>query len=184
MLEMKEKEVFDDTLVDFVTGQTVGDIGAERNRQALERFLVTEKGFAKSDIAVDHAFEVTVQGEPYRSRIDLLVSVDGVGFMAVKCPAGSLGSWEREITAAARLVNRRQLPLAVVCDGAAAVVIDTVSGRRIGKTMAAIPSKTAAREYLKSTPLQPLAAERREREAIIFKSYDMMRVNVQHPQRA
>lgn len=167
-----------DTLEDFVTGRTVGDIGAERNRQAVERFLVAEKGFAKSDIAVDFEFELTVQGEPYRSRVDLVVSVDGTPFMAVKCAAGSLGSWEREITAAARLIDHRQLPVAVVCDGSAAVVIDTLSGRKTGKTMAAIPSKTAAREYLKSAPLQPLAAERREREALIFRSYDTMRVNV------
>jgi hypothetical protein len=76
------------------------------------------------------------------------------------------------------------MPLAVVCDGAEAVVIDTVSGSRIGKTMAAIPSKTAAREYLNSTSLQPLGAERREREALIFRSYDTMRVNVQDPERA
>lgn len=181
---MREMTGAADTLEDFVTGRTVGDIGAERNRQAVERFLVNAKGFAKRDIAVDCPIQLTVQGETYRSRIDLVVSVDGVGFMAIKCPAGSLGSWEREITAAARLIGRRQMPLAVVCDGAQAVVIDTVSGRRIGQTMAAIPSKTAAREYLQATPLQPLAAERREREALIFRSYDMLRVNVQHPERA
>lgn len=183
-MEVSEMERSGERLVDFVTGQTVGDIGAERNRQAVERFLVNAKGFAKRDIAVDCPIQLTVQGETYRSRIDLVVSVDGVGFMAIKCPAGSLGSWEREITAAARLIGRRQMPLAVVCDGAQAVVIDTVSGRRIGQTMAAIPSKTAAREYLHATPLQPLAAERREREALIFRSYDMLRVNVQHPERA
>jgi hypothetical protein len=34
------------------------------------------------------------------------------------------------------------------------------------------------------TPLQALAAERREREALIFRSYDTMRVNVQHPEKA
>jgi hypothetical protein len=180
---MKEIDGSVETLVDFVTGQTVGDIGAERNRQAVERFLVTEKGFAKSDIAVDFDFELTVQGERYRSTVDLVVSVDGTRFMAVKCAAGSLGSWEREITAAARLIDRRQLPLAVVCDGSTAVVIDTVSGRRTGKTMAAIPSKTAARDHLQSAPLQPLPAERREREALIFRSYDTMRVNVLRPVR-
>jgi len=62
-------------------------------------------------------------------------------------------------------------------------VIDTVSGRRTGKTMAAIPSKTAARDHLQSAPLQPLPAERREREALIFRSYDTMRVNVLRPVR-
>jgi hypothetical protein len=178
---MKEMNGAVEMLVDFVTGRPVGDIGAERNRQAVERFLVTEKGFAKSDIAVDFEFELTVQGERYRSRIDLVVSVDGTRFMAVKCAPGSLGSWEREITAAARLIDRQQLPLAVVCDGTAAVVIDTLSGRRTGKTMAAIPSKTAARDHLRSAARQPLPDERRQREALIFRSYDMMRVNVERP---
>jgi hypothetical protein len=49
--------------------------------------------------------------------------------------------------------------------------------------MAAIPSKTAARDHLQSAPLQPLPAERREREALIFRSYDTMRVNVLRPVR-
>jgi hypothetical protein len=144
---------------------------------------VTQKGFAKSDIAVDEGVELTVQGEPYRTIIDLVVSVDGTRFMAVKCAAGSLGSWEREITAAARLIDHHQLPVAVVCDGKTAVVIDTVSGKRTGKTMAAIPSRTAARDQLQSEALQPLPAERRQREALIFRSYDTMRVNVQRPEK-
>jgi len=83
---MKEIDGSVETLVDFVTGQTVGDIGAERNRQAVERFLVTEKGFAKSDIAVDFDFELTVQGEHYRSTVDLVVSVDGTRFMPSSAP--------------------------------------------------------------------------------------------------
>ena len=178
---MKETDKGVDELVDFVTGKPVGDIGSERNRQTVERFLVTQKGFARDDIAVDFDVELTVQDAPYRTCIDLVVSVDGTRFMAVKCAPGSLGSWEREITAAARLIDRHQLPLAVVCDGESAVVIDAVSGKRIGKTMAAIPSKTAARDLLQSKPLQQLPAEKRQREALIFRSYDSMRINVQRP---
>ena len=35
----------DDTLVDYITGKTVANVGAEANRQAVERFLVQKKGY-------------------------------------------------------------------------------------------------------------------------------------------
>jgi hypothetical protein len=45
--------------------------------------------------------------------------------------------------------------------------------------MDAIPSKAEAREKLKSVALQPFPKERREREKLIFRTYDSMNVNVQ-----
>ena len=87
-------------ITDFVTGKEIPNVGAEENRQMVERFLVNEKGFSKEDIEVDVDIEMTVAGELYRSQIDLVVSVDGgvTRFMAVKCAAASLGSREREIS--------------------------------------------------------------------------------------
>ena len=41
------------SLIDYITGKEVPNVGAEENRQAIERFLVEEKGFAREDIAVD-----------------------------------------------------------------------------------------------------------------------------------
>ena len=35
---------------DYVTGKEIPNIGAEQNRQAVERFLVEKKGFSKQDI--------------------------------------------------------------------------------------------------------------------------------------
>ena len=94
-------------ITDFVTGKEIPNVGAEENRQMVERFLVNEKGFSKEDIEVDVDIEMTVAGEPYRSQIDLVVSIDGgaTRFMAIKCAAASLGSREREILAASRLLS-------------------------------------------------------------------------------
>ncbi|MEJ2286838.1 MAG: type I restriction enzyme HsdR N-terminal domain-containing protein [Desulfobacterales bacterium] len=133
-------------IVDFVTGKEIPNVGAEENRQMVERFLVHEKGYSKADIAVDVELELTVAGEPYRSQIDLIVSVeDGLTpVMAIKCAAASLGSWEREILAGARLIAEDQLPLSVVSDGKTAIVLDTVSGRKLGEGLDAIPSKEQA----------------------------------------
>ena len=171
-----------DMITDFVTGKKIPIIGAEENRQALELFLVREKGFLKEDISIDVEIEMTVAGEACPSQIDLIVSIDAgaTAYMAIKCAAGSLGSREREIVAAARLFDEKyQIPISIVSDGKTATVLDTVSGKKIGEGLAAIPSKKEAIETLKSIERIPFPRERRERERLIFRTYDNQNVNVQ-----
>ena len=167
-------------ITDFVTGTEIPNVGAEENRQMVEKFLVIERGYAKEDIEVDVDLEISVAGQPYRSQIDLIVCVDGnrTRFMAFKCAAASLGSREREILAAARLLGKNQIPLSVVSDGHTAIVLDTVSGRKLGEGRDAIPSKDEAVEKLSNLDLQPFPEAKREREGLIFRSYDSMNVNV------
>ena len=167
-------------VTDFVTGKDVPNIGAEENRQAIERFLVERKGYLKEDIQIDVDIEMTVAGESYRSQLDLVVSTDGgkTGFMAIRCAAGSLGSREREIVAAARLLDNYQIPFSVVSDGKTAIVLDTVTGKKTGEGMAAIPSKKEADKKLESLELQSLPKNRREKEKLIFRTYDSENVNV------
>ena len=168
-------------ITDFVTGKEIPNVGAEENRQMVERFLVTEKGFSKDDVEVDVDIELTVAGELYRSQIDLVVSADGgtTRFMAIKCAAASLGSREREILAASRLLCEYQLPLSVVSDGKTAIVLDTATGKKLGEGLNAIASKDEIRERLKTLQLRPFPKEKLEREKLIFRSFDSMNVNVQ-----
>ena len=98
--------------------------------------------------------------------------------MVLKCPAGSLGSWEREILAAARLLDTYQIPISVVSDGKSALVLDTVTGKKLGEGLQSIPSKKEAREKLRAITLCSLHPDRIEREKLIFRSYDSMKVNV------
>ncbi len=163
---------------DFATGRRVPDIGAEANRQAVERFLAAEKGYDKADMEIDVPMELTVAGEPYRSRLDLLVRVDGTPYMAFKCVAGSLASREREIASAARLLYPDpQIPVAVSSDGISAIVLDTVTGRKLGEGLAAIPSKAEARDALKNYEPTPVPKDRFEREKLVFRTYDLENVN-------
>jgi hypothetical protein len=166
-----------ETLIDFISGKPVPNVGAEANRQAVERLLVEEKGFDKNDIEVDAPISVDIAGETYRSKVDLAVRVAGKIFMCIKCAPGSLGSREREIVAASRLVAPYQVPCSVVSDGKTAVVIETVSGRKIGEGLPAIPDMAEARKRMESTSLPPFPQERRHREGLIFRSYDSMNVN-------
>ncbi len=166
-------------ITDFITGKMVPDIGAEANRQDVERFLVNERGFSKEDIEVDVDIEFSVAGESYKSQVDIVACVDGTRYMAIKCAAGSLGSREREIIAASRLLESHQIPISVVSDGKTAIVLDTVSGKKLGEGLNAIPSKDEVKEKLNSSELIPLPNKRLEKEKLIFRSYDVMNVNVQ-----
>ena len=168
-------------ITDFVTGREVPNVGAEENRQVVEKYLIDEKGYLKEDISVDADMAITAAGEPYRSQVDLVVSPDGgkTRFMAIKCAAGSLGSREREIVAAARLLDEYQIPRAGVSDGKTASVLDTVTGKKIGNGLDAIPTRQEAAAGQKSLNLTPLPPERRDREKLIFRTYDLENVNVQ-----
>ena len=169
------------TFTDFITGKDVPNIGAEENRQAVERFLVERKGYLKEDLEIDVDIEFTVAGESYRSQLDLVVSTGGgkTRFMAIRCAAGSLGSREREIVAAARLLDDCLIPLSVVSDGKTAIVLDTVSGKKTGDGLDAIPSKKVAIKKLEFLELQPFPENRRDKEKLIFRTYDSENVNVQ-----
>jgi hypothetical protein len=168
-------------ITDFVTGRKVPNVGAEENRQAVEKLLVEQRGYRKEDIEVDVDIAITIAGEPYRSQVDLVVSAeDGKArFMVIKCAAGSLGSREREIVAAARLLDEYQIPCAVVSDGQTAIVLDTVSGKKIGDGLDAIPTRQEAIARLKSLEPVGFPKDRREREKLIFRTYDLENVNVQ-----
>lgn len=167
-----------DQITDYITGRSVPNIGAEMNRQRVERYLVDVKGYLRTDIIVDAPIEMEIDGEMYRSRVDLIVRIDARPMMAVKCAAGSLGSREREAVSAARLFDRSPLPLAVVSDGAEATILDSSTARIKAAGMAAIPSRKELADLAAAAHHPPLVAERLARERLVFRSYDSMNVNV------
>jgi len=168
-----------DMIADFITGDLVPNIGSEENRQTLERFLVEEKGYDKADIQVDAAIVVSFKGEPYRSTVDILICLGNIRFMLIKCAAGAIDTWEREILAAARVFDKDyQVPFCAVCDGKNALVIDTLTGKRTGNHLDAILSKAEAVRVLKNIALQPLPENRFTKEQMIFRSYDLENINV------
>lgn len=175
---MSDKETSSDTLVDFITGKTVPNIGVEEIRQEIERFLVEEKGYWKTDIIVDADVAVDIAGSVYKSQLDLVVSVDDRRFMVIKCAAGSLESREREVLSAARIVDIYQVPYAVASDGKTAVIYDTVSGKKTGETLDQIPTRQNASETLNAVEPLEISEKRCEKEKLIFRSYDSMNVNV------
>lgn len=166
-----------DAITDYITGKEIDNVGAEASRQIFEQYLVETLGYDKTDILVDVPLTVQFKGEDYHSAIDLVVRVAGRPFMAVTCVAGSIGSFEREILAGARLLYDTIIPFAVSTDARDAVIKDTVTGQTLGEGLSALPSKTQAAERLSGLPETRLAPEKRAGEMIIYRSFNLEKVN-------
>ena len=167
-----------ETITDFITGQTLPNVGAEVYRQKVEKLLINQKGYRPADVHVNYPLAVTIGRDTYQSRVDLVVEIDNRFIMAIKCAAGSLGSRQREILAAARLLTDYQVPISVVSSGETAIVLDSVTGEETGTGLAAIPDREGAKKLIAKDAFTPYPQDRWEREAIIFRSYDTMNVNV------
>lgn len=172
---------------DYITGKEIDNVGSEASRQIFEKFLVEKKGFTKEELLVDEPLIVQFKGENYVSAIDLIVFCDDRPFMAVTCVAGSIGSYEREILAGARLVYEFPIPFAVSTDGRDAVIMDTVSGKTIsGKTFSgkstaqgidALPSREEAENILAPIKNRIYDPNKIEGEMIIYRSFNLEKVN-------
>jgi Type I restriction enzyme R protein N terminus (HSDR_N) len=162
---------------DFITGQEIDNVGSEASRQIFEKFLVETKGFSKQEIRVDIPLIVQFKGEDYVSAIDLIVCCNTSPFMAITCVAGSIGSYEREILAGARLVYEFQIPFAVSTDGRNAVIMDTISGKTMGQGLDAIPTREAAQKTLTAMEKTVYSPDKRKLEMIIYRSFNMEKIN-------
>ncbi|MBC2703809.1 type I restriction enzyme HsdR N-terminal domain-containing protein [Desulfobacula sp.] len=169
---------FDYIITDYITGKAVRNVGPEASRQIFEKFLVDEKGYAKENIKVDEELIVQFKGKDYISAIDLIVYSRKKALMAITCVAGSIGSYEREILAGARLIYDYQIPFAVSTDARDAMILDTLSGKKAGQGLDAIPSKEKALKLIETIEFEPLDKNRKEREMIIYRSFNMEKVNI------
>jgi hypothetical protein len=164
-------------ITDYITGKAIDNVGSEVSRQSFEKFLVETKGYRKQEIQVDEPLTVQFKAQDYPSSIDLVVCLDDRAVMAVTCVAGSIGSYEREILAGARLVRPYQIPFAVSTDARDAVVMDTLSGKTIGKGLAAVPSREQMEKLLPDLIFKPFDPEKKEREMIIYRSFNLEKIN-------
>ena len=135
------------------------------------------KGYDKSEVRVDVPLTVQFKGEDYHSAIDLVVCCKDLPIMAVTCVAGSIGSYEREILAGARLVYEQIIPFAVTTDGRDAIIMDTATGETVGKGLSAVLSRSRSQDLLSGIEPAQLNPAKREGEMIIYRSFNLEKVN-------
>ena len=163
------------TCTDFITGETIVDTDDERCRQDLARFLVEEKGYAKSDLEPRLCIETLYNGQFVASTIDITVRAVGKRFMILRFAPGSIVTRERSAIAAARVLEPAyQIPLAVVTNCKDAEVLDTYTGKVIRQGLDKIPDMKEAKDLLKSLLFEPFTDEtKKDRERRILNAYDV-----------
>ncbi len=144
-------------------------------RQTVRAFLVHEKGYLDEDIEIDRKFEIDLDGAKTPTSVDYLLNLGGKRIMAIKCSPGALESRERHVLAFSRVVDKYQIPFAVVTDGLQARVLDSISGNLIAEGLDAVPDRSRASEILISSELMPYPAERLEREKRILLAFDAIK---------
>jgi hypothetical protein len=163
------------TCTDYITGETIVDTDDERCRQELARFLVEDKGYAKSELEPRLCIETLYNGQFVASSIDIAVRMAGKRFMILRFAPGSLVTRERSAIAAARVLEpAHQIPLAVVTNCRDAEVLDTYTGRVVGQGLDAIPGRKEAEEMIKELRFEPFDDKTRiDREKRILNAYDI-----------
>ncbi len=164
-------------ITDYITGKKIQNVGPEMSRQEFEKILVETKGYPKQDIKIDETIKVMFKSKEYISTIDIIVFCNGKAFMGVKCVAGSLASYTREIIAGSRLIYDYQIPFSVSTNGVDAIIMDTITGKTLGSSMDSIPSRNEAEKIALSLSYKPFPEKKKEREMIIFRSYNMDKIN-------
>lgn len=162
------------SLVDYVTGEPLVDTDDERYRQKLAQMLVTEKGFAKTELEMRRRIETLFAHQFVASKIDIVVSIAGQRMMVLRYGPGSLVTRERPAIAAARVLEEGQMiPLVVVTNGEDAELLDARTGKVLATGLEAIPSREAIVAMLPSLDFTPVLPERREPELRILNAFDV-----------
>ena len=163
------------TCTDYITGETIVDTDDERCRQELARFLVEEKGYAKSDLEPRLRIETLYNRQFVASTIDITVREAGKRFMILRYAPGSIVTRERSAIAAARVLETAyRIPLAVVTNCRDAEVLDTATGKVIRQGLDKIPDKKEAESLVQSLRFEPFADEtKKDRERRILNAYDV-----------
>ena len=152
-----------------------GEDFAAEARTTIEYLLLEKKGYLAGDIHKNVSFEVKLGQETASSSVDFLVSLDGQKAMVIKCAAGSLTSRERQVVAAARVLDSPPIPVAVVADPMNAEVLDAATGKVIGEGFGAIPLRDQLLALLAGRESKILSPERIEKEKRILLAFDVIK---------
>lgn len=147
----------------------------ERIKHKILCLLTEQKGYLKQDILVDREFDVHLDNEIRKSTIDILITLQEMIFMIIKCARGSLVTREREVLSSARILYPYMIPFAVVTNGEDAEIIDSASGAIIRSGLDAIFSRSEASEILKRIKFYRLPEDRIEKEKRIFLAFDALK---------
>jgi hypothetical protein len=160
-------------LTDFISGETLDDTLDERHRQKIARFLIDQKGYQKSDITPRHELKVSVDDRCARLRISFTVNAGQFIAMVLHYGPGSLVTRHRPTLAMARLIQARQVPLAVVTNGEDADILDGATGKVVAAGLDQIPTKKQLSAIVGTRQWPAIPPRRREMEARVLMAFEV-----------
>lgn len=166
------RPAFPDKLVDYLTGREIPFTNRDNIRQRVLRFLVEEKGYLKEDISCDREITFDLDGQQVRSLVDISLCLDNKTLMIWKCASGSLVTRERQIMAAARLLEDYIVPFASVTNGIDLELLDATSGEVIGTELGSVFSRSELLNIETALILKPVNKKKQANEKLILFTYD------------
>lgn len=159
------------TIRDYLTGEEREETTYEEFRQALARLLVEEKGYPRENLAAKVGIHFPVEGQDYCRVADLVAYEGGKPLFVLFFTAGQPGSFDREIVAAARLIEDGPAPLAMATDTKDAVLVETARGRVLDQGFGALPDWERLKSLAEEYPPPRLSAEQIQKARRILYTY-------------
>lgn len=160
-------------LVDFLTGNTMADTHDERYRQKIARLLVQQKGYAGQLIEPSRPLVVAAGENQGRINVDFCIRLEGKIAMVIKYGPGSLVTRHRPALAAARLLEKYQVPRVVVTNGEDAHVLDGARGELISEGLLSIPSCEQLARIAAKASFKKISDQQSEMEARIVYCFEI-----------
>ena len=170
--DLEKHPEFPDTLTDYLSGREIPFSNRDNIRQKLVKTLIEEKGYLKEDISLDRAIRFEMEDMQVCSLVDISIVLGGNTLMVFKCASGSVVSRERQIVAAARLLEDYVVPFAVITNGINTELLDTISEKVIGDSMQLLPSRKELLENSKNLILKSAKKNKLIYEQRILHTYD------------
>ena len=161
-------------LEDYLTGQTLPDTHDERIIQKISQFLIEDKGYLKNDVLTRKKMSLTLDGKTGTVTVNFIIQIDQISFAVIMYGPGSIVTRQRPTIAVARLFEDYMIPFSMITNGEEADLMDTKTGKVIGKGLDSIPSHKQALTLLKDIQLETLTRERREKEQRILYTMDIL----------
>lgn len=160
------------TLIDYLTGEARERTTYEDLRQALARFLVEERGYARELLKPRFVISYNIEAAEYSREADIAVfSPSGqLLLLLLFCP-GQVHTYTRELMAMARLALPAPSPLGVVTDMREAELVATRSGEILAHGLAVLPSLNDLESLALAHPVEKPTQERRNGESRILHAY-------------
>ena len=174
----EKRPVFPDTLVDYISGKEIPFSNRDNIRQKLVKTLVEGKGYLKEDISLDREIRFDIEGQQVCSLVDISIGLDSKTLMVFKCASGSIVSRERQVIAAARLLEDYIIPFAVVTNGVNIELLDTLSEKVICDSMQLIPTRQELFENSRNLTLKSAKKNKLVYEQRILHTYDEISCNI------